>query len=111
MYQRGYAADPIEEEDECEDEESVHEDPDSYDAEGYVASVCDPDSAALADEYEYHAVPAEGIIDAYGNWWTSNEESLDQQNACLAEDDDEYNQVLITFHQAKEAFRNARAAR
>ena len=65
-YQRGSAADPIEEEDECEDEESVQEDPESYDVERYAATVCDPDSAAQVDDYEYHVAPAEGILDAYG---------------------------------------------
>ena len=45
------------------------------------------------------------------NWWTNNEESLDQQDSYFSEEDEEYEQVLITFHQAKEALRNARVAR
>ena len=69
------------------------------------------DFVAQADEFEYRAVPAEGALDAHGNWWTSNEESLDQQNDHFAEQDEEYEKVLITYHQAKEALRNARVAR
>ena len=38
-------------------------------------------------------------------------ECLDQADANIAEHDDEYDQVLITFHQAKEALQNARVAR
>ena len=73
--------------------------------------MCDKEYAAQAEEYEFHAVPAEGILDAHGYWWTSNEDSLADQDACLAEEDEEYNKTLITFHQAKEALRNARVAR
>ena len=106
-YHPGYV---VEEEDDYEEDPPPIDDTEyGYDAAS--ASVDDEDPDQTDPPEEYHTIPPEGILDAQGYWWTSSEEHLAEQDACLAQDDEEYSDALVTFLQAKEALRHARVAR
>ena len=63
------------------------------------------------DHDDYKAIPAEGVLDRQGNWWTSSETALAEQDAHLAHEDPEYASALLSFTEAREALRHARVAR
>jgi hypothetical protein len=110
-YQRGYVAEADEEED---DYNSDHDDDIDYDDEvdEFAGDEEEEEWSYAATEHpEFAPVSKQGELDARGQWWTSSQKSLEQQDAILAADDEEYNNALISFTEAKAALRNARVAR
>ena len=65
----------------------------------------------LTSETEDFKIPASGLRDEQGNWWTSSEEAVYEQDSILAQEDSEYAEALISFTAAREALTNARVAR
>ena len=80
---------------------------------GYAADSAsvEKDADYQEDTSEYHTIPPEGLLDVHGYWWTSSEAHLAEYDEQFPEEDEEYQEVLVTYVQAKEALRNDRAAR
>ena len=85
--------------------------PSTHDHDKFWPTEEDANEVDAVSEYDYETIPAEGLLDAHGHWFTSSEDCLAEQDAFLADGDEEYEMVLITFNEAKEALRHARVAR